>query len=127
MEDFEGIFIATTNRADNLDSAFERRFLYKIHLKLPDADTRRKIWSSLIPELTRDEVKKLATKYQFSGGQISNIATRFDIDVALLDKQPSFNEIISYCETELIEQGATGKTNTPTQVREFGMEHKVLS
>ena len=33
MEDLNGILIATTNLATNLDSAFERRFLYKIEFE----------------------------------------------------------------------------------------------
>ena len=127
LEDFEGILIATTNRADNMDSAFERRFLYKVHLTRPNAETRCKIWISLLPELSREEAQTLATKYQFSGGQINNIATRFDIDVALLDKQPSFHDIISYCETEQIEQDAIGKTYDSNQVLDLEMTHKVLS
>ena len=37
MESLDGILIATTNLADNLDTAFERRFLYKIRFDKPDA------------------------------------------------------------------------------------------
>jgi SpoVK/Ycf46/Vps4 family AAA+-type ATPase len=33
LENFEGIFFATTNLAKNLDSAFERRFLFKIEFQ----------------------------------------------------------------------------------------------
>jgi len=33
MEDLEGILIATTNLSENLDKAFERRFLYKINFE----------------------------------------------------------------------------------------------
>ena len=29
IEDLDGILIATTNQTSNLDSAFERRFIYK--------------------------------------------------------------------------------------------------
>ena len=36
MESLDGILIATTNLADNLDTAFERRFLYKIRFDKPE-------------------------------------------------------------------------------------------
>ena len=127
LEDFEGIFVATTNRADNMDSAFERRFLYKIHLEQPDAETRYKIWNSLLPDLRREEAQVLANQYPLSGGQISNVATRYDIDYALLDKQPSFRDLISYCETEFIETDTSTRASHSNQIMDFGMEHKVYS
>ena len=40
--------IATTNLTKNLDSAFERRFLYKIEFEKPEVETRKAIWRSLI-------------------------------------------------------------------------------
>ncbi|MBP5562334.1 MAG: AAA family ATPase [Muribaculaceae bacterium] len=40
MENLDGILIATTNLVENLDSAFERRFLYKIRFSAPDAKVR---------------------------------------------------------------------------------------
>jgi hypothetical protein len=36
LEDFEGIFMATTNLADHLDGAFDRRLLYKVEFKKPE-------------------------------------------------------------------------------------------
>lgn len=35
MEEFKGILIATTNLTDNIDTAFERRFLFKLELTVP--------------------------------------------------------------------------------------------
>lgn len=35
METLDGIMIATTNLTQNLDKAFERRFLYKIEFSRP--------------------------------------------------------------------------------------------
>ena len=43
METLDGIMIATTNLQQNLDTAFERRFLYKIKFEKPDAAVRTKI------------------------------------------------------------------------------------
>lgn len=44
MENLNGILIATTNLQDNMDRAFERRFLYKIQFDRPDVQSRGKIW-----------------------------------------------------------------------------------
>lgn len=41
MEKLDGILIATTNLADNLDGAFERRFLFKIRFDKPTMEARK--------------------------------------------------------------------------------------
>lgn len=40
MENLDGILIATTNLADNLDGAFERRFLFKIRFDKPTVEAK---------------------------------------------------------------------------------------
>jgi len=40
MENFSGILIATTNFTENMDSAFERRFLYKVSFDRPGIESR---------------------------------------------------------------------------------------
>ena len=42
IEDLEGILIATTNLTSNLDSAFERRFLFKIEFHKPATDVKER-------------------------------------------------------------------------------------
>lgn len=46
LENFKGIFIATTNLAENLDKAFDRRFLFKIKFQKPSVAARASIWMS---------------------------------------------------------------------------------
>ena len=79
MEQLDGILIATTNLAENMDKAFERRFLYKIKFEKPDLLSRSQIWQSMIPQLTPSEAKRLASEYDFSGGEIENIARHHGI------------------------------------------------
>ena len=80
MEDLDGILIATTNLTQNLDPAFERRFLYKIRFERPDASVREKIWHSMLPALSPDECSVLAAAYDLSGGQMENVARKFSIN-----------------------------------------------
>lgn len=104
MEDFDGIMISTTNLAINMDSAFERRFLYKVEFQKPDATVRASIWHSLMPSLDDATVDIIAKKYDFSGGQIENIARKSIIDSILYgNKTISDNSLLeSYCQQELI-------------------------
>jgi hypothetical protein len=79
MENLDGILIATTNLTENLDSAFERRFLYKIRFDKPDATVRSKIWQTMIPELSAMDADTIAGRYSFCGGQIENIARKYTV------------------------------------------------
>ncbi|HBD9138259.1 TPA: ATP-binding protein, partial [Campylobacter jejuni] len=50
IERFSGVIIATTNFLESLDSAFSRRFDYKIEFKKPDFKDRLKIWEKFLPK-----------------------------------------------------------------------------
>ena len=49
METLDGILIATTNLVQNMDKAFERRFLYKIRFEKPTIEARMNMWHEMIP------------------------------------------------------------------------------
>ena len=57
------IMIATTNLQQNMDKAFERRFLYKIKFDKPTEEARASIWRSMIPDLSELDIHILASKY----------------------------------------------------------------
>ena len=104
MESLDGILIATTNLADNLDTAFERRFLYKIQFSKPDASVRSLIWQQMIPELTATDATTLAAAYDFSGGQIENIARKHAIHAVLHGEPESLlHTLQGYCATEKLD------------------------
>lgn len=104
METFEGIMIATTNLVQSFDKAFERRFLYKIKFARPDLPTRVKIWQSHLPAIDLSVVEYLARKYDFTGGQISNIARHFFIDNILHNDDSHIKERLeSHCVNEVFE------------------------
>ncbi len=102
LENFEGILIATTNLASNLDSAFERRFLFKILFQSPDVATRAEIWKLKLPILKIDECKLLASKYSFSGGQIDNILRKCEVHEIVNGNKVSLDIIQSFCSEETL-------------------------
>jgi SpoVK/Ycf46/Vps4 family AAA+-type ATPase len=106
MEDLNGILIATTNMTSNLDKAFERRFLYKIEFEKPDSETKKYIWQSLIPELSGGDAVKLAAAFDFSGGQIENIARKSTVSFILKGSSPDFSSLEKFCREELMEKAA---------------------
>lgn len=104
METFEGILIATTNLTDNFDKAFERRFLFKIYFEKPKAEVRQQIWMSVLPKLSSDDAAILATRYDFSGAMIENVAKRLTIDEVLYDRPMTLENMKRLCDEELIKK-----------------------
>ena len=102
MENLSGIMIATTNLSINLDSAFERRFLYKICFDKPTVATRKQIWEAMLPSLSGEEARSLAESYDFSGGQIENIAREQIVDSILNGHNQDISHVMSYCQSENI-------------------------
>lgn len=109
METLEGIMIATTNLTQNLDKAFERRFLYKVKFEKPNIKAKQAIWLSMIPELSKKSALILAEMYDFSGGQIENIARKNSVDQILTGKKTTLKQLQEYCESENITTGGEGK------------------
>ena len=104
METLQGIMIATTNLTGSLDKAFERRFLYKIKFEKPSLEAKRSIWRSMVPELDERQAQELAESYEFSGGQIENIARKKAVDDILNGEQGiNMTTMRSYCDSELID------------------------
>ena len=105
MENLKGIMIATTNLEENMDKAFERRFLYKVKFNKPDYEQRAHIWQSMMPSLDKDTLSRLAANYNFSGGQIENIARKYSVDCILYGKRSIRQDTIEkYCQEETLGQ-----------------------
>ena len=101
------ILVATTNIVSkNLDSAFERRFLYK--LKFPETTpvVRAKIWQSKLPEISEDDAKTLSEKYNFSGGEIDNVVRRYSVEEILYGTPDNLlDKLTEICENEKLDRG----------------------
>ena len=100
IEDLDGILIATTNLTSNLDSAFERRFLYKVEFHKPDTTVKSKIWRSMLQDLSDDDAQQLASHFDFSGGQIENIARKRTVDYILSGQYANLEQLEDYCRAE---------------------------
>ena len=99
LENFEGIFMATTNLIDNMDDAFSRRFLNKIKFEKPSSKIRMAIWKSKLTDLDDSAYEKLS-KYDLSGGQIENVSRKYLINKILNQKEFDMSEILDYVKEE---------------------------
>ena len=77
MESFEGILVITTNAADRIDSAFQRRMDMVIDFRPPEASERWNIWQMHLPaghEIDSLLLTDIAGRCTMNGGQIRNAA-----------------------------------------------------
>ncbi len=111
IESMNGILIATTNLIDNMDEAFDRRFLFKTQLTKPDAAARAKIWKSSIPELSDADAVFLAESFEMSGAQISNVVARRDLAELYFDGDRGTAYIRNLCLEELSAEKRSGNAH----------------
>lgn len=104
MEKLDGIMIATTNLCENMDAAFERRFLFKIKYEKPSIESRSKIWMNKLSYMSKDDAVALATQFDFSGGEIDNIVRKGEIDEIITGIEPTYERIVELCKKERLEK-----------------------
>ncbi|MCR5189218.1 MAG: ATP-binding protein [Treponema sp.] len=109
MEKLEGILIATTNLIDNLDPAFERRFLFKIRFENPSLEAKEAIWKNRFKWITQGQAQDLARNYNFSGGEIENIVRKAEMKEIVSGSRPLFSDIEDMCRVEKITSNTTNK------------------
>ena len=79
FEKFEGILVATTNLVENLDSAFDRRFLYKYRFERAGNTVQHHIWKQHIPFVDETVLRFLASEFDLSPAEIENIGKKCSI------------------------------------------------
>jgi len=106
LEDIDGIFLATTNLAQNLDSAIARRCLFKVAFDKGNMESRFAIWSDITLRnikghsiFSNDELRKLAD-IDLSGGQIDNVCKKIMMDHLLTGNYPAFSDVLAFCQEE---------------------------
>ncbi len=100
MEKFSGILMATTNLQGNLDSAFDRRFLYKLEFSEPDISVRIRILLSKIPQMEDQSAILLARQFRFTGGMIENLARKCEMFEILNGRFPDSKELLQFAAEE---------------------------
>lgn len=77
LEQYEGIILITTNAADRIDGAFQRRIDLFIEFSVPDAGQRQQLWRLHLPAqhvVSQGFLRTAALRCQLTGGQIRNAA-----------------------------------------------------
>lgn len=103
MENFSGILFATVNKIQ-FDEAFFRRFMYKIEMTQPNAETRLQIILHLFPDMCKEFASYIANKYNLTGANISNIIKKYILISKSKDSKQIEDYIDELCREELFMQ-----------------------
>lgn len=103
MEDFQGIFICTTNLLDRLDAASLRRFAFKVRFDYLHPDQRKEFflsfWKTLSPqasELERHDGARLERMDVLTPGDFAAVARRWEI----IGTVPKADDLLTALEEE---------------------------
>ena len=107
LEQFQGIMIGTTNLTKNMDEAFERRFAMKFQFESPNETAKISIWKSAIKGLRQQEAIVLVKQFDFTPGEINNVARRFIVENLLGLEKSRLQTLQELCETEHYERNHT--------------------
>jgi SpoVK/Ycf46/Vps4 family AAA+-type ATPase len=101
MEQFSGISIVTSNHAEKLDKAFERRFLYKVEFEKPTKETQFSLLSNSFQNISKNTINTILEDYSFTGGQIYNIRKKY-IMQCIIDDANMDELFIKLCKEESV-------------------------
>lgn len=99
MELFTGISIVTSNHAEKLDKAFERRFLYRVEFEKPTKETQRSLLQNSFQNISIETINKILESYSFTGGQIYNIRKKYIMQCIIEDGDLE-SLFIRFCQEE---------------------------
>lgn len=120
METYQGISILATNLRGNMDDAFARRLLHIVEFPFPGPEYRERIWQRVFPAgapLDPDlDLPFLARQFEFSGGNIRNVALAAAFMAADEDTPIAMRHAILACTRELQK---VGKLPARTDFRDY--------
>ena len=116
MEEFSGIVVAITNRYEQVDTAFHRRFKFIMEFPKPDAATRAKLWRNLIPKTAplapEVDFQELGNRFEISGGHIKSAVFRAAVEASLVeddDKRVITMERLAAAGQDEVDKNTDGK------------------
>jgi hypothetical protein len=83
LEEFEGIFIGTTNHIQNIDPAFERRILFKVEFSAPVPEVRTRILETKFNQFNPGWLQQIGQRFAVTGSQIENVRKKLAIESVL--------------------------------------------
>lgn len=99
---YKGLIVAATNRADIVDEALKSRCFAILHIGIPEAPERVRIWQQKMPErfplkLTTLQVTRLAESHVLTGRDIETCIVK-EASLAIVEKrEPTLDGLREQC------------------------------
>ena len=114
IEDYDGLVILATNKKNNIDDAFIRRFNAVLKFPFPDGKDREEIWKKSLPgklrfvreiaggleELNEVKVRRFLGRYELSGANIMNAV--HDASLKAADRAAANEKPLTICLGDLL-------------------------
>ena len=120
---YSGVLVATTNRIEDLDEAFFRRFDDYSVLPIPDRATRVVLWTKMLGDEAKDIDYELVAQVAISGGLIKGAAIRSRAWAHGLGKDLTTPFVLAALARELEKNNRSSKE---VYVPEFRKQIKIL-
>ncbi|MEO0987542.1 MAG: AAA family ATPase, partial [Cyanobacteria bacterium J06639_14] len=114
LEQYEGIILITTNAANRVDNAFQRRIDVVIEFSSPDASQRQRLWQLHLPAshtVSPDFLRQAALRCQLTGGQIRNAALHATLLAVEADEPLRQEFLLAGIQREYTKMGAASPLN----------------
>jgi SpoVK/Ycf46/Vps4 family AAA+-type ATPase len=127
LDTHPGVVFFSTNKADQIDSAFDRRIRWKLEFSLPDEEARLRIWRLAIPEEAPldpgVDFRMLAARYSISGGLIRNAVLQAAYTAAAEGRSIRMEDLGEAAESEM---GYRGSRTGVIGFRARGSQHECM-
>jgi SpoVK/Ycf46/Vps4 family AAA+-type ATPase len=114
LEAFEGLAVLATNLKKNIDPAFMRRIEVLVDFPFPNAASRLKLWTALIPQAMPRapglDLAFLAERFELSGGHIKNAVQAAALTSAAEGAEVGMGHLLHGVRWELQKQGKLAAT-----------------
>lgn len=113
IETFDGIAILASNRRENLDEAFARRFESIIYFPIPRPEERLRLWQQGFSQQAQlDEaldLEKISQEHTLSGGSIMNVIRYASLEALKEERNLISNEdVLQGIRREYAKEGKSG-------------------
>ncbi len=118
MESFDGVSVLTSNFEGSIDQALQRRLNFRVRFPEPEVDERELLWRKLLPPETGAgdamPFRKLAERFEMTGGYIKNAIVRAAVIAAREGRSVSADDLWAGAHVEYAEMGKVLSSLTRT-------------
>ena len=104
LEQHNSTVFILTNHPNSLDTAFARRFNFKIEFPKPQIEQQKEYWHKAMPELEEETIEVICNNFDMSIATIEKIASQFYIKTLVcsdLNSETKERTILNLCQNEV--------------------------